>query len=71
MIDDYPLYKERETISEEGGETHLPSLPKEIVEASTKDDKNKEAMKENDEEVVDDDYIFYFINHHVCKPMEN
>ena len=46
-------------------ETHLPSLPRETVEGSTQNDKSKEGVKEEDKEVVDEDYIFYFINHHV------
>ena len=70
LIDD-PLQKEKETVSKEVGETNLPSLPIKIVEAAVQNDKSKEALKEKNHEVVDKDYIFYFINHHVCKPMEN
>lgn len=62
VIDD-PLHMEKETIYKEVGETHLSSLPKETVEALMQDDKSKEAVKEKDEEVFDEDYIFYFINH--------
>ncbi|KAA0062630.1 hypothetical protein E6C27_scaffold79G001410 [Cucumis melo var. makuwa] len=67
IVDD-PLQGEKEELPEDVSEKSLPSPPKPILEVVVRLEKLKEAMKE--EEEVDANYVFKFMDEFICKPLE-
>lgn len=67
-VDD-PLQKGKQTTHKEVGATSLPSSPRQTPKASMQNAKQKEAVRE-DKDNVDEEYIFKFIDNFVCKLME-
>lgn len=62
------LQREEETNPGRCRDTSSP-LPKQTAKTCSQNIKLKEAVRE-DEEEVDDDYLFKFLDHYVCKPMK-
>ncbi|KAA0051346.1 hypothetical protein E5676_scaffold419G00410 [Cucumis melo var. makuwa] len=65
-----PLYGEKEILLNKVGKKSLPSPSKSTLKASTRKDKLKKSVRKKEEEEVDGDYIFKFMNHYIYKPMD-
>ena len=64
---DNPLQGETEVFPKDADERSLPSPPKSIPKASTRLDKLKKVVRE---EEVDANYFFKFMDDYICKPLE-